>query len=196
MLGFRCSAPRAVILLGDSSVIGGDWGEYTSNLFDEKHLKLSPNDPPTRFNIRPLSDRQKDIISQQSTLRQRAKMTVRCGWLGHQGYMVQRASGETVVVDQPRREAEGDLGTVIAEAWMRNLGIEGYDGGLRAEHLVGLFQAIEILSEAVLPLSKRSAQQSGRSSESSQASEQSQSQSPETAAVDAPSATASSSGAA
>jgi len=196
-LGFRIGSSRPVILEHDSSIMdGSDYPAYVSSLFDESHLKLDPSDPPARFIVRGLSDEQKDAVDAQVGNRVRAKMCFRCGLLSHSGYTVQKASGEMVAVPLPEMESSGQLGTVVSDRWMKTLGIDGYDGGLRFDVLFGVYQAVSILSEARLPLSKRSAPGSGPPAASSKASAPSPSPAPETAALDAVTPTAGGSGAA
>lgn len=181
-LGFRIGSSRPVILSSDSSIMAGsDYQAYAESLFDESHLKLDPSDPPARFVVRGLTDEQRDAVDAQLGARARLKLCVRCGLLSHSGYTVQRVSGEVTAVPLPDMEPAGQLGTVVSERWIRTLGIDGYDGGLRTDVLVGLFGAITALSEATLPLSKRSAPGSGPPAASSKASAPSPSPAPGTA---------------
>ena len=178
-LGIRCGSARPVILPGDSSVKadGTSWTNYAGSLFDERHLVLDPGDPPVHFMLRPLTDEQKDIIAAQPTGRARAKLAVRCSWLSHDGYKAM-VGGSIVDVPQPHTADEGRLGTVITEKWLKTLGIEGHVGGLPDIHLAALYQAVDKLSEATLPLPDLSAAPSGPLNGSSQESGQFQSPAP------------------
>ena len=96
--------------------------------------------------IRQLTDEQKDAIANQGNdHRASARMSIRCGLVGIQNYLVQKEDGSEIEWPQPEMIDDPRLGKIIADKWIR-------DAGFLTDQLVALYVLIDKFSEAHRPL--------------------------------------------
>jgi len=163
MLGRKAIGSLRVILDIDPAIVGGDYDRYRKSFFDEKHLRLDPANPPTRFLIKQLTDPQKDAVQSQPHWRARAKMGGRCALLALENYALEKPDGVIEKNHALERKDHGRLGEIITEECFEALNFP-------AMILGGLYAAIDWISDVHLPLSKPSAPQSGPTGSGCQAS--------------------------
>lgn len=149
MLGKRITAIRKVILECDPCIVGGDYKKYKAELFDEDLLELDPEDKPTYFKIRQLSDKQKDAIAGETSTRKQAKLAIRCALTGVENYLIQTDTGEKSCASIDF-EDHFLCGRIVSQDWLDAL-------NMPTAQMLDLYLCIDHLSEAQLPLSKRSA---------------------------------------
>jgi len=154
MLGKKITAIRKVILEGDSAIIGGNYKAYKDSMFDESHLEIDKGESPTYFKLRQLTDPQKDAIAGESSIRKQAKLAIRCSLVGVEGYAVQTDSGVKQLSDVDT-EDHITCGRIVSKQWME-------EANLPTEHLLDLYICVDSLSEAKIPLSKRSVAPAGQ----------------------------------
>lgn len=177
MLGRKATSNREVVLAvkfgdgdGASIVADGavdqdhtDFDAYKESLWDMKHVKIADGETPTVFTIRPLTKAQKDAVDGIDGSRAKAQHYLKYGLVDVRGYRLEGPDGKTIDAPRPTHRSNGKLGMVVPDEWFDEV-------DLPAEHLMALFSMIAYISEAQVPLSKRSRPQSGAASQSSAAS--------------------------
>jgi len=163
VLGRRVRDAVKVILPSDPSVLGG-YAAYKESLFDESKLQLDPKSEPTRWQIRQLSDDQKDAVSVvlATAGRKGKKAAIQCSLQALENFAIQYPDGRTETIHVPQME-HTPIGTAIKDEWMVRMGFP-------TPIIDELFELIVFFSEVQLPLSMPSEPPSGETDKSSQES--------------------------
>ena len=168
-LGRRACRPTKVILPFDTAIVDdGSYAAYMESVYvDEGLLTIDPTaGPPVKFTLKQWTDEHKDAISIAENESERAKwkMGVRCSLVGVAGYTIYDVESG---LDKPapvlELKREGRLGEVVPLSWLRDINFPD-------EHLKHLFIAAHFVSEASVPLSRQSRQESGQAKSESQES--------------------------
>jgi len=147
-----------VILRSDPSIIGGNYIEYKESLFERKHLEIDPANPPTVWQIKQWTDRQKDAVAamRDAMDRRGKKLGIQCSLISLDNWTIEGADGSRETTHAPVFESSA-LGTSITDEWMGSMGFP-------SDIIDELFALIEFFSEAQLPLSRPSGLRPGDAS--------------------------------
>ena len=149
MLGRRLITSAQVVLQDDPAIdhAACNYAAYVEAGYDVSKLAFVSGEQPTVFHVRPLTYRQRmtrDDITQTGS---RIHYIFRAGLVSVDNYQL----GD---VPAPPVQREADDKSLVTMEWMERI-------GLPDAHMVPVVLAIGAISEAALPLSKRSVQASG-----------------------------------
>ena len=149
MLGRRLITSAQVVLQDDPAIdhAACSYAAYVEAGYDVSKLAFVSGEQPTVFHIKPLTYRQRmtrDDITQTGS---RIHYIFRAGLVGVDNYQLGDGPAPSV-------QREGDASSLVSVEWMERM-------GLPDSHMVPVVLAITAISEAALPLSKRSGPVSG-----------------------------------
>lgn len=147
-LGKRIRKPAKVILESDPSIIGGNYAQYKESLFDRRYLELDPTNPPTEWQIKQWTDRQRDAIAAMRDAMERRgrKLGIMCSLIALINWIIETPDGNRKTNHVPVFESSR-LGVTITDAWMEEIAFP-------SRIIDELFDLIEFFSEVQLPLSR------------------------------------------
>ena len=112
--GHRFLGPRWVYLPDDPAV-KIDIEKYKASLYKEG-AELVEGDTPTKFQIQPLTVRQKRSVLAHDF---DADLVVRCGLVKVENFVLEDEDGKLRAFEQPdRKERHGDLGCCASQEWI------------------------------------------------------------------------------
>jgi hypothetical protein len=162
-LGRRAAAPVKIVLALDGEgglvdpaidIENSDIVEYWKSMFNIEHIKFHKGQQPTRFLIRPLTRRQRDATDLLTGSEAMKSWYIRCGIVKLFNYHIMDGKGEVGDAPHPELKKHGEVGEIATEEWLDKV-------CFTTDVKFLLYTAIYALSEAKLPLSEPSRQESG-----------------------------------
>ncbi len=162
-LGRRAARPVKIVMAlpGESGVIdpaidieASDLDAYWTSLFDLQHIKIKDGELPTYFTIKPLTRRQKDAVDVLTGEKALSSWYIRCSLVKLFNYQIMDSNGKIGDAPHPVIKKHGEVGEIATEDWLDKV-------CFTTDVKNALCIAIMAISEAKLPLSTPSEQESG-----------------------------------